>query len=70
MDITVAIPTFNGADRLPEVLRQLQGQEQTDSIEWEIRNGYLSKKIVMAFMKKVGRRCGDCHLRCLCENLL
>jgi glycosyltransferase involved in cell wall biosynthesis len=36
MDITVAIPTFNGAARLPEVLRRLQGQEQTEFITWEI----------------------------------
>jgi len=36
MDITVAIPTYNGAARLPEVLRQLQRQEQTEAIKWEI----------------------------------
>jgi glycosyltransferase involved in cell wall biosynthesis len=36
MDITVAIPTYNGANRLPEVFRQLQRQLQTDAITWEI----------------------------------
>jgi glycosyltransferase involved in cell wall biosynthesis len=36
VDITVAIPTYNGAARLPEVFRQLQRQEQTESITWEI----------------------------------
>jgi glycosyltransferase involved in cell wall biosynthesis len=36
MDITVAIPTYNGAERLPEVLRQLQRQQQTEAIAWEI----------------------------------
>jgi glycosyltransferase involved in cell wall biosynthesis len=36
MDITVAIPTYNGAARLPEVFRQLQRQLQTEAIEWEI----------------------------------
>jgi glycosyltransferase involved in cell wall biosynthesis len=36
MDITVAIPTYNGAARLPEVFRQLQGQRQTEAITWEI----------------------------------
>src|SRR5215813_13772785 len=36
MDITVAIPTYNGATRLPEVFRQLQRQQQTEAITWEI----------------------------------
>jgi glycosyltransferase involved in cell wall biosynthesis len=36
MDITVAIPTYNGAARLPEVFRQLQRQIQTEAITWEI----------------------------------
>src|SRR5215831_10495997 len=36
MDITVAIPTYNGAMRLPEVFRQLQRQQQTEAITWEI----------------------------------
>jgi glycosyltransferase involved in cell wall biosynthesis len=36
MDITVAIPTCNGAARLPEVFHQLQRQLQTEAIAWEI----------------------------------
>lgn len=36
MNITVAIPTYNGAARLPEVLQQLQGQLETENITWEI----------------------------------
>jgi len=36
MDITVAIPTYNGAVRLPDVFRQLQRQLQTEAITWEI----------------------------------
>jgi len=36
MDITVAIPTYNGATRLPEVFAQLQKQVGTEDIEWEI----------------------------------
>ena len=36
MDITVAIPTYNGALRLPEVFQHLQRQVETDAITWEI----------------------------------
>lgn len=36
MDITVAIPTYNGAARLPEVLQQLQKQINTENLTWEI----------------------------------
>ncbi len=36
MYITVAIPTYNGAARLPEVLQQLQKQVKTEDITWEI----------------------------------
>lgn len=36
MDITIAIPTYNGAARLPEVLQQLQRQVSTESVIWEI----------------------------------
>lgn len=36
MDITVAIPTYNGALRLPEVLRSLQRQLKTEAVAWEI----------------------------------
>lgn len=36
LDLTVAIPTYNGANRLPEVLDKLQTQVSTESIDWEI----------------------------------
>jgi glycosyltransferase involved in cell wall biosynthesis len=36
MDITVAIPTYNGTARLPEVLQQLHRQLETEDITWEI----------------------------------
>lgn len=36
LDFTVAIRTFNGAKRLPEVLERLQQQIATDSIRWEV----------------------------------
>jgi glycosyltransferase involved in cell wall biosynthesis len=36
LDLTVAIPTYNGASRLPEVLDRLQAQLQTETLRWEI----------------------------------
>jgi glycosyltransferase involved in cell wall biosynthesis len=33
---TVAIPTYNGESRLPELLRRLQNQLDTESFSWEI----------------------------------
>jgi glycosyltransferase involved in cell wall biosynthesis len=36
MDFTVAICTYNGAERLPEVLTHLQNQIGTESIQWEV----------------------------------
>lgn len=36
MDITIVIPTFNGAERLPRLLDHLQHQTNTGTIAWEI----------------------------------
>lgn len=36
LDLTVAIPTYNGEHRLPEVLDKLKTQLSTESIAWEI----------------------------------
>jgi len=36
LDMTVAIPTYNGASRLPKVLEKLQNQTGTEGINWEI----------------------------------
>ena len=36
LDITVAIPTYNGAEKLPLLLDQLRSQTNTDPIRWEI----------------------------------
>lgn len=36
MHISVAIPTYNGAQRLPKVLDHLQAQVETETISWEI----------------------------------
>ncbi|MCD8485816.1 MAG: hormogonium polysaccharide biosynthesis glycosyltransferase HpsE [Desertifilum sp.] len=35
-DLSVAIPTYNGADRLPKLLEKLRSQFNTDSFSWEI----------------------------------
>jgi glycosyltransferase involved in cell wall biosynthesis len=35
-DFTVAIPTYNGAERLPQLLDRLRSQINPDSITWEI----------------------------------
>lgn len=36
IDFTVAIPTYNGENRLPELLGRLQKQINTEDISWEI----------------------------------
>ena len=36
LDLTVAIPTYNGAERLPKVLDRLRSQIQTGQIAWEV----------------------------------
>lgn len=36
LNITVAIPTFNGADRLPLVLDRLQQQKGLEALSWEV----------------------------------
>ncbi|MBD2254127.1 hormogonium polysaccharide biosynthesis glycosyltransferase HpsE [Nostoc parmelioides] len=36
VDFTVAIPTYNGANRLPELLERLRTQINTENIYWEI----------------------------------
>lgn len=35
-DFTVAIPTYNGAERLPSLLEQLRSQVNTAGLDWEI----------------------------------
>ncbi|MBK4732787.1 glycosyltransferase family 2 protein [Oxynema sp. CENA135] len=36
LDFTVAIPTYNGAERLPQVLEKVRSQIQTESLKWEV----------------------------------
>ncbi|MBG1266592.1 hormogonium polysaccharide biosynthesis glycosyltransferase HpsE [Nostoc sp. WHI] len=36
LDFTVAIPTYNGESRLPELLERLQNQLHTENFSWEI----------------------------------
>jgi glycosyltransferase involved in cell wall biosynthesis len=37
VNFTIAIPTYNGADRLPTVLQRLKDQVNPDAISWEVR---------------------------------
>lgn len=36
VDFTIAIPTYNGADRIPLVLARLRSQVNTESFSWEV----------------------------------
>ncbi|HLO87537.1 MAG TPA: hormogonium polysaccharide biosynthesis glycosyltransferase HpsE [Nostocaceae cyanobacterium] len=36
LDLTVAIPTYNGGQRIPELLEKLKKQKDTENIKWEI----------------------------------
>lgn len=36
VDFTVAIPTYNGAERLPEVLQRLRSQVEATDLSWEV----------------------------------
>lgn len=36
LDFTIAIPTYNGESRLPELLERLQNQLHTENLSWEI----------------------------------
>ena len=36
LDFTVAIPTYNGENRLPELLEKLRNQINTENLSWEI----------------------------------
>lgn len=36
INFTIAIPTYNGSSRLPELLKRLQNQTNTEHISWEI----------------------------------
>lgn len=56
LDFTVAIPTYNGEHRLPEVLERLKKQINTESFSWEIivvdnNSNDNTKKIVEDYQK-------------------
>ncbi|MGP1387197.1 MAG: hormogonium polysaccharide biosynthesis glycosyltransferase HpsE [Thainema sp.] len=36
LDFTIAIPTYNGGDRIPALLEKLRSQTQVDQLAWEI----------------------------------
>lgn len=65
MDFTVAICTYNGADRLPAVLDRLYRQTETQGIQWEVlvidNNSYDNTKDVVLEYQQRWRE--DCSLR-------
>ena len=36
IDLTIAIPTYNGEQRLPQLLRHLQAQTEVETVSWEV----------------------------------
>lgn len=36
LDFTIAIPTYNGSDRIPALLEKLRSQSQVDHLRWEV----------------------------------
>jgi glycosyltransferase involved in cell wall biosynthesis len=36
MDLTIAIPTYNGESCLPELLNRFENQVETENFAWEI----------------------------------
>lgn len=58
--LTVAIPTYNGADRLPIVLEALLAQVETQAIDWEIwvidnNSDDRTREVVAAFQARSRR---------------
>jgi len=58
LDFTVAIPTYNGESRLPELLERLKNQLHTENLSWEIivvdnNSTDNTAKIVQAYQKKL-----------------
>ncbi|WP_373527036.1 hormogonium polysaccharide biosynthesis glycosyltransferase HpsE [Nostoc sp.] len=56
LDFTVAIPTYNGESRLPELLERLQNQLYTENFSWEIividnNSTDNTAKVVQAYQK-------------------
>ncbi|MBT9317530.1 hormogonium polysaccharide biosynthesis glycosyltransferase HpsE [Leptothoe spongobia] len=57
LDITVAIPTYNGAERLPQVLDLLKQQVNIDQLKWEVivcdNNSYdLTAEVVSDYQRQ------------------
>ncbi|MDJ0555307.1 MAG: glycosyltransferase [Microcoleaceae cyanobacterium MO_207.B10] len=36
INLTIAIPTYNGGGRLPKLLDKIRQQHQTENIYWEV----------------------------------
>lgn len=56
LDITVVIPTYNGAERLPQVLDRLKQQENIEQLHWEViicdnNSGDYTVDVVSAYQK-------------------
>jgi glycosyltransferase involved in cell wall biosynthesis len=70
MDFTVAICTYNGANRLPAVLDRLQNQIETQALQWEVlvvdNNSHDDTKTVVA--SYAGHWRNDCELRYIFEG--
>ena len=70
MDITVAVCTYNGEKRLPEVLDHLKKQRSTEYMEWEIlivdNNSNDGTKEVVRQYQEVWRE--DATLKCIFEK--
>ncbi|MFN6535115.1 MAG: hormogonium polysaccharide biosynthesis glycosyltransferase HpsE [Nostoc sp. EkiNYC01] len=65
LDITVAIPTYNGATRLPKILDKLLTQTGVQSLKWEIlivdnNSSDSTSEIIDNYQKLFD---GSCHLR-------
>jgi glycosyltransferase involved in cell wall biosynthesis len=70
IDITVAICTYNGADRVPEVLDHLHAQEGVEEVDWEVlvvdNNSTDETSQVVEQYKDTWNRSAD--LRCVVET--
>jgi glycosyltransferase involved in cell wall biosynthesis len=69
LDITVAIPTYNGATRLPQILDRILTQIRVENLKWEIvivdnNSSDNTSEIIQNYQKLSD---GKCHLRYFLE---
>ncbi|MBC1235759.1 hormogonium polysaccharide biosynthesis glycosyltransferase HpsE [Nostoc sp. 2RC] len=70
LDITVAIPTYNGASRLPNILDKLLTQTGVQNLKWEVlivdnNSSDNTSEIIQNYQKLYD---GNCHLRYVFER--